>query len=561
MREKKYSIGIDYGTNSVRAVVVDIRNGNVVGEDVFAYPSGNAGVIVDAKNPNQARQNPADYVQGLRTVLKKAVQDASLRDPEFRPDAVAGIGTDTTASTPIPVDAEGIPVAFQEEFKNDPDACAWLWKDHTSIEEAKEITRWASECPENFTSKCGGTYSSEWYWAKILHCVRTAPRVAAATASWVELADFVPGWLTGKTAPDVVPRGICTAGHKALYHESWGGLPSVESLARLDERLCRFRYASKAVSVNQKVGTLLPEIALEVGLPPETAVAVGAIDCHLGAIGCGIRPGMLIQTMGTSTCDIMVAPIPENQPELAIPGLCGIVPGSVLPGMFGFEAGQAAVGDLFNWFVENLTPTAFTADGNPHAALTEEAARLAPGASGLLALDWSNGNRTILGDQDLTGLLIGQTIRTTAPEVFRALIEATAFGARMIISQFEKFGVRVEEVVNCGGIADKNDFIMQIYADVCDRPMKVSRSSQTCALGAAITGAVAGGAYDSYEAAFAEMTGVREKVFQPRPDAVKVYDRLFRLYSTLHDAFGKTGKVLPMAEVMKELIAIRRETR
>ncbi len=558
MSSKRFSIGVDYGTNSVRAIVVDLEDGNTLGESVFPYPSGEAGVLLDPRDPNLARQNPADYITGFLTSVKRAVAMAKKK-PEFAPAGVVGIGVDTTGSTPIPVDANGVALALHEEFKNELAAHAWLWKDHTAVEEAEEITRWAAMCDENFTSKCGGTYSSEWYWAKILHCVRTSPKVADAVASWVELADFIPGYITGNTAPETMARGICAAGPKALYHESWGGLPSPATLEKLDSRLVRFRYSTRATAVDHRAGTLTPAVAKKVGLPAGIPVAVGAFDCHLGAIGCGVKPGTLVKTIGTSTCDIMVAPLDAQLGD--IPGICGIVPESVLPGMYGLEAGQSAVGDIFNWFVQNLTPSEFTKKGNAHENLTARAATLAPGATGLLALDWNNGNRTVLVDQQLTGLLVGQTIHTSAPEIYRALVEATAFGALKIIERFEKHGVPVREVINCGGIAEKNDFVMQIYADVCNRPMKISRSSQTCALGASIAGAVVGGGYKTFSAAIRKMTGVKEKVYRPRKSAVQVYARLFALYSKLHDAFGNTGETLPLNDVMKELIAIRRETR
>lgn len=555
MSSKRFSIGVDYGTNSVRAIVVDLEDGSTLGESVFPYPSGEAGILLDPRDPNLARQNPADYITGFLMSVKRAVTMAKKNpEVEFDPTGVVGIGVDTTGSTPIPVDADGVALALHDEFKNELAAHAWLWKDHTAVEEAEEITQWAASCDENYTSKCGGTYSSEWYWAKILHCVRTSPKVADAAASWVELADFIPGYITGNTVPETMARGICAAGHKALYHESWGGLPAPETLEKLDPRLVRFRYSTRATAVDHRAGTLTPAVAKKVGLPAGIPVAVGAFDCHLGAIGCGVKPGTLVKNIGTSTCDIMVAPLNAQLGD--IPGICGIVPESVLPGMYGLEAGQSAVGDIFNWFVQYLTPSEFTKKGNSHENLTARAAALAPGATGLLALDWNNGNRTVLVDQQLTGLLVGQTIHTSAPEIYRALVEATAFGALKIIERFEKHGVPVREVINCGGIAEKNDFVMQIYADVCNRPMKISRSSQTCALGASIAGAVVGGGYKTFSAAIRKMTGVKEKVYRPRKSAVQVYARLFALYSKLHDAFGNTGETLPLNDVMKELLSL-----
>jgi len=555
MNENRFSIGVDYGTNSVRAVIARLADGEIMSESVFNYPSGTDGILLDPRDPNLARQNPADYLEGFLTSVSDAVRQAKERFAGFSPENVVGIGVDTTGSTPIPVDAEGTPLAMKPEFKNDLAAHAWLWKDHTSVAEAQEITEWAKTRPEGFLAKCGGTYSSEWYWAKILHCVRTSPNVAEATASWVELADFVPAWLTGNLDPEMMPRGICAAGHKALFHEQWGGLPSEEALRSLDERLVRFRYSTKAVPVDHAAGTLTAEIAEKTGLPAGIPVAVGAFDCHLGAIGSGVKPGTLVKTIGTSTCDIMVSPLSQSIAD--IPGLCGIVPESVLPGMYGLEAGQSAVGDIFNWFVKHVV----SGDDSAHAALTEEAQKLKPGASGLLALDWNNGNRTVLVDQNLTGLILGQTLHTTAAEIYRALIEATAFGALTIINRFVEYGIDVQEVICCGGIAEKNALVMQIYADIFDRPVKISRCSQTCALGSAIAGAVVGGAFGDFASAVDCMTGVKEKIYVPDPESASVYRRLYALYVQLHDAFGKTGKNPPLENVMKDLIAIRQECR
>jgi L-ribulokinase len=301
-------------------------------------------------------------------------------------------------------------------------------------------------------------------------------------------------------------------------------------------------------------------VAKKVGLPAGIAVAVGAFDAHMGAVGAGIQPGILVKIIGTSTCDMMVAPMDGQLAE--IPGLCGIVPGSIIPGMYGLEAGQSAVGDIFNWFANQLAPAKYAAKGDAHDKLTRDAEKLQPGESGLLALDWNNGNRTILVDPLLTGLLVGQTLHTKAPEVYRALVEATAFGALTIINRLEEYGVHVEEVVNCGGIAEKNPFVMQIYADVCNRPMKISRSAQTCALGAAIFGAVAGGAYENVQQAQAKMTGVKKKVYTPAKDSADVYADIYPLYKQLHDAFGmRDGHGDTLGRVMKELIAIRSRVR
>lgn len=555
-----YAIGVDFGTNSVRALVVDVADGSEVAAHVSEYPSGESGVLFSPKDPNLARQNPADYIEGLYSSVGSAVA-AATRQRGFRAEDVIGIGVDTTGSTPIPVDREGMPLALHAEFRDEPAAHAWLWKDHTAHAEAAEITAKAAEHPDRYLTKCGGVYSSEWYWSKILHCKRSAPAVFAAAYGWVELADFVPAFLTGNTDPHTLARGICAAGHKAMYSDDWGGLPSEEFLGSLDPELpmLRRRFAAPAVPADRKAGGLSAEASRKVGLPAGVPVAVGAFDAHMGAVGAGIEPGTLVKIIGTSTCDMMVARMDE--PLEDIPGLCGIVPGSVIPGMYGLEAGQSAVGDIFNWFASHLAPADHTAEGDPHANLSRAAEEIRPGASGLLALDWNNGNRTVLVDPRLTGLLVGQTLSTTAPEVYRALVEATAFGALTIINRFEEYGVPVEDVINCGGIAEKNPFVMQIYADVCNRPMKISSSAQTCALGAAIFGAVAGGAYDGVESAQRRMVKPPSTIYRPREAAAEVYAELYGLYKRLHDAFGTAGHGPAMGDVMKSLIDIRDRAR
>ena len=561
--QPRYAIGVDYGTNSVRALIVDLADGNEIATSVFDYPSGEAGILLDPRDPNVARQNPADYIDGFIASVRDAVALAGA-EAGFAPDRVVGIGVDTTGSTPMPVDERGVPLAMRDEFRDHLAAQAWLWKDHTSHAEAAEITEKAAQHPDQYLTKCGGTYSSEWFWSKLLHCKRTAPEVFDAAYAWVELADFVPGYITGNTDPDTMPRGICAAGHKAMYHEQWGGLPSEDFLASLDPDLVKVRqhYAKQVVPSDHKAGDLTEEVAEQVGLPAGIPVAVGAFDAHTGAVGSGIGPGTLVKIIGTSTCDMMVAPLESGGEALPdIPGLCGIVPGSILPGMYGLEAGQSAVGDIFNWFVNHLTPEKHGVGGDAHANLTDAAAVLRPGENGLIALDWNNGNRTVLVDPLLTGLLVGQTLHTTPPEIYRALVEATAFGALTIINRFEEFGVKVEQVVNCGGISEKNAMVMQVYADVCNRPMKISRSAQTCALGAAIFGAVVGGAYPDAEAAQAAMTGVKDTVFTPKPENVAVYARMYGLYKQLHDAFGTEGYSGSLSNVMKDLIAIRDRAR
>lgn len=558
--QPRFSIGVDYGTNSCRALVVDVRDGSEIGLAEYAYPSGDAGILLDPADPNLARQNPRDYIEGFEHAVRAALRDAG-RARGFRPDRVVGIGVDTTGSTPIPVDRHGVPLAFDPELAGDLAAYAWLWKDHTSHAEAAEITRRARRAAAGYLRKCGGVYSSEWFWSKVWHCKHESPRVFEAAWSWVEAADFVPAWITGNRDPATLVRGVCPAGHKALYHEDWGGLPGKRFLGSLDPDLAplRDRYAPRAVPADHPAGLLDAEIAAAIGLPAGIPVAAGTFDAHAGGVGAGIKPGTLVKIIGTSTCDMMVAPLDQRLAD--IPGLCGIVPGSILPEMYGLEAGQSAVGDIFNWFAGHLVPGRYGSGAAAQEALAREAATVAPGSSGLLALDWNNGNRTVLVDPLLTGLLVGQTLHTSAAEIYRALIESTAFGALTIIRRFEQYGVPVREIVACGGIAEKNPLVMQVYADVTGRPMKLSRSAQTCALGAAIFGAVVGGAYRTTRAAQRRMTGLRETVYQPGRDAARVYARLYPLYERLHDAFGTPRNAGRLDGIMKELIEIRRATR
>jgi L-ribulokinase len=562
MSATKYTIGLDYGTNSVRTLIVNVANGREVASAVWNYEHGTQGVIL-SRDPNLARQNPADYVSGAEITIKKALALAKRAVRGFRPDQIIGIGVDTTGSTPLPVDRNGRPLAFDRRFARNPAAMAWLWKDHTGIAEAGEITAMARKTRPQYLAKCGGTYSSEWFFSKILHCLRTSPEVFDAAYLWVECADWVPAMLTGTEAPDKLTIGICSAGHKGMFNDAWGGYPDAEFLAQLDPKLgeLRSRLRPRAHSIDRSVGGLTAEWAKRTGLPSGLPVAVGAFDAHLGGVGSGIAPGTLVKIIGTSTCDMMVVPLGEKLAD--IPGLCGIVPGSILPGYYGLEAGQSAVGDIFNWFVNYIQPLGKKAGS--HEALSAAAAKTAPGESGLLALDWNNGNRTVLVDQRLTGLLLGQTLYTTPAEIYRALIEATAFGALTIINRFEEYGLKVEQIVNCGGIAEKNPLVMQIYADVTGRPIKISRSGQTCALGAAIAGAVvagkAAGGYANYTDAQKAMTGLKSRVFQPNPAAHAVYKELYSLYRKLHDAFGTEQESGNLYDVMKQLIQIRNQAR
>jgi len=549
----EYTVGIDFGTNSVRALLVRLADGEEVAASVWNFERGSDGVIT-GRDPNLARQNPADYVDGIGHTLRGVLEGAKRDVSGFSAEQIVGIGVDTTGSTPIPVDQNGQPLAFAKEFDGNPNALAWLWKDHTSIEEAALITELAARMRPEFLAKCGGSYSSEWFWAKILHCLRADEAVFDAAWAWVECADWIPALLSGTTAPDQMTMGVCAIGHKAMWNPAWGGFPDATFLGELHPKLeeLRGRLPQKVGTSADSVGGLTAEWAALTGLVAGTPVAVGAIDAHLGAVGAGIVAGTLVKTIGTSTCDLMV--VPQSQALADVPGLCGIVPGSILPNFYGLEAGQSAVGDLFNWFVGTL-------GAGTHEELTHAAGNLKAGESGLLALDWNNGNRTVLNDQRLTGLLLGQTIYTSAAEIYRALIEATAFGALTIINRFEDYGIQVERVVNCGGIAEKNAVAMQIYADVLGRPMFVSASSQTCALGAAIAGAVAAKRFPDVPSAQRQMTGLKDRIYIPDAQAHEIYTRIYALYRDLHDAFGTREGSGNLAHVMKTLLEIRDSAR
>ena len=556
-----YTIGVDFGTSSVRAVVVDTTNGSTAGTAVFNYPSGTQGVIQDPRDPHLARQNPADYLEGLRTSIVKALAQADRVDA-FARNKVIGIGCDTTGSTPLPIDAEVRPLAFDPRFQDNPAAQAWLWKDHTAAEEAAAITALAREIAPEYLAPIGGTYSAEWWWSKIWRCLKDAPEVFDAAYSWVELADFIPATLAGVEHADDIVRCVCAAGHKAMYAEAWGGLPSKAFLFRLDPQLAalRDRLYDAAWPPGRPVGALSAAWAETLGLPEGITIAMGGFDAHYGAVGSGIRTGTLVKIIGTSTCDCAVAP-ERIGPADDIPGICGSVPGSIMPDYIGIEAGQSAVGDLLTWWVETIC------EGSDvlHGRLSAEAATLRPGASGLVALDWNNGNRTILVDPRLSGLIVGQTLATTRAEIYRALIEATAFGARAIVERLREHGVPIERVVCCGGIAEKNDLFMQIYADVIGQPMLVAGSPQTPALGAAIAAAVTAGGeaggYDDWHDAQDAMTSVRDRSYTPDPDAVAVYDRLYGIYRRLHDGFGGVGGAMDYGSLMKELLTIAHDAR
>jgi len=549
-----YTIGLDYGSNSVRALIVDTADGREIGTCVINYPSGEQGILLDPADHNLARQFPGDYLVGLEQAMAGALEEAAS-EPDFSPDRVLGIGVDGTGSSPIPVNAENIPLAMLPEFQGNPGAQCWLWKDHTSIGEAADITAKAAEMRPHYLEKIGGTYSSEWFWAKIWHCLNMSPEVFDAAHSWVELADFVPAVLAGISDPKDIVRGVCMAGHKAMYADDWNGLPDKEFLGALDPKLAdlRDRLYEKAHDASVPAGKLCARWAGKLGLPEGIAIAIGEMDVHYGAIGCGVTEGTIVKVIGTSTCDCGV--ISTDKKPSDIPGICGIVKGAILPGYFGVEAGQSAVGDIFKWWVEGVCQ----GDDTLHGTLTGQAARFRPGQSGLLALDWNNGNRNILVDQQLTGLLLGQTLHTSRAEIYRALIEATAFGARAIIERLKEYGVPVERIVCSGGIAEKNPLLVQIYADVTGCEMLISRSAQSCALGAAVGAAVVSGAHPDYPAAQAAMTGLKDISHTPDAGARATYDKLYQLYLALHNSFGGVSTSADLSMVMKELLRIKQD--
>ncbi|MCC5843887.1 MAG: ribulokinase [Verrucomicrobia bacterium] len=555
-----YTLGIDYGTNSVRALLVRCKDGKETGTGIYNYQRGQQGVLLDPKDHLLARQSPYDYVEGLEQSVKLAVEDARASHPDFDPSQVVGIGVDTTGSSPIPVDASNTPLAFQPDFKGNLNAQCWLWKDHTSHAEAAAITDLGRRERPRMLAQSGNVYSSEWWWSKIWHCLKVDPAVFQAAHSWVELADWVPALLCGINRPKDVKRCACAAGHKALFDQSWGGLPDKEFLTQLAPELAqlRDRLYGEVFDISFPAGQLCPEWAERLGIPAGIPVAMGEFDVHYGAVGCGIQEGTLVKVIGTSSCDCAVLPAENEAP--VIQGICGIARGSILPGYFGVEAGQSAVGDLFKWWVEGVCE----GEGGLHADLTREIQELPPGATGLLALDWNNGNRTILVDQRLTGLILGQTLHTSRAEIYRALIEASAFGARAILERLDSGGVHSERIVCAGGIAGKNAFLMHTYADITGREMAVSSSNQTCALGAAVAAAVLAGPENGGHATLAEacdtMTSLGDTVYRPDPERHQTYNQLYKLYLQVHDAFGGVNPSADLSRVMKDLLDLKDST-
>ena len=551
----QYVIGVDYGTDSVRSILVNAANGNEVAAAVFYYARWKEGRYCNA-SLNQFRQHPLDYVEGLEYTIKSCLQQAG---PAITAN-VEAISIDTTGSTPVAVDANGTPLALLPAFAENPNAMFVLWKDHTGTNEAAQINEHAKKFDINYLQFVGGFYSSEWFWAKLLHILRADKEVAAATHSWVEHCDWVPFLLSGGTDARQMKRGVCSAGHKALWSKDFNGLPPDEFFTSLDPLLQGFtsKLFTETYTADESVGHLSAEWAATLGLTTAVVIGVGAFDAHMGAVGGQIEAYHLSKVMGTSTCDMLVAPMNEVEGKL-IKGICGQVPGSVIPGMMGMEAGQSAFGDAYAWFknilawpLQKLLPTSAIVDSetatrlieettnNIIAALSKEANLIPLDENNELALDWLNGRRTPDANQLLKGALTGLNLGTDAPRVFRAIAEATCFGARAIVDRFNDEGVPVKGLIGIGGVAKKSPFIMQMMADVMNMPIRIHKSEQTCALGAAMFAATAAGIYSKVEDAMTAMGQGFDAEYFPDKTKVEIYRRRFAKYKEL-GAFVETN--------------------
>jgi len=555
MNSDRLVIGIDFGTDSVRTVIINSADGSEVSSAVMDYPRWREGRYCDPK-ANQFRQHPLDHIEGLETTVRQSIEEA----PAGAADRIVGLSMDTTGSTPAAVDREGSPLALTAGFEDNPNAMFVLWKDHTAVAEAEEINSTARTWGgEDFTKYVGGIYSSEWFWAKILHILRADQGVRDAAFSWVEHCDWMPALLTESTDPLTIKRSRCAAGHKAMWHTSFDGLPSEEYLLQVDPLLegLRGRLYTDTWTVDVPVGTLSAQWAERLGLPEGIAIGVGAFDAHLGAVGGEIEPYILSKVMGTSTCDMLVAPMEEMGDKL-IRGICGQVDGSIIPGMLGMEAGQSAFGDIYAWFrqllswsLERLIPETGTPAGTSDEVirsaadrivpmLSEEAARIPIDESGVVALDWMNGRRTPDADQMLKGAITGLTLGSDPPHVFRTLVEATAFGAKAIVDRFTEEGARIEGMIALGGIPKKSPFVMQVVSDVLEMPIQVARAEQACALGSAMAAATVAGVYPSVEEAQQAMGNGFETEYRPDPENTARYRTLYERYRRLGTFIDET---------------------
>ncbi|WP_370795335.1 ribulokinase [Bacteroides stercorirosoris] len=534
---KKYVIGLDFGTDSCRALIVDVRNGDEVATGVSFYPRWKAGLYCDAQS-NRYRQHPLDYIESMTEAVHTAL--SHLTEEEIA--SICGLCFDTTGSTPALTDCNGMPLALNPEFAEEPDAMFILWKDHTAVREAEQINALVKERNLDYLLYEGGTYSSEWVWSKVLHVINTNSRVKEAAYSWTEHCDWMTGLVTGNTIPEKMLRSRCAAGHKAMWHERWL-LSSSEVLLELNPSLNRIlpHLFTQTYTSDTRAGTLTTEWAGKLGLPQSIAVAVGALDAHMGAVGASVAPGVLTRIMGTSTCDIMVAEKHEIG-DRCIEGICGQVDGSVLPGFIGLEAGQSAFGDIYAWFRKFMSwPLKDIPEGEAKQKvmdtmlieLTREAQALKLSENDIVALDWMNGRRTPYADQNVKGMIAGLTLGSTAPEVFKALVEATAFGSRRIVEHMKAQGLHIDSVNGIGGISKKAPFVMQTLADVLDMPIRIVRSQQTCALGAAMFAAVAAGVYRDIMEAMKYMGSDVEVEYKPDTRRARVYETLYKKYLEL----------------------------
>ncbi|MDH3244754.1 MAG: ribulokinase [Saprospiraceae bacterium] len=541
-------LGLDFGTDSVRCVLVDVKDGSEIASSIRQYKRWGQETFCNPSS-NQFRQHPLDYIESLEQSIVDVCKDLSTTDRM----AIKAIGVDTTGSTPVAVDRSGTPLALLENFQTNPNAMFVLWKDHTAIAEAEEINRLAATWKVDYTKYVGGIYSSEWFWAKLLHVLRSDEQVRSKTYSWVEHCDWIPYMLTGGTDVHQMKRSRCAAGHKAMWHKEFAGLPPNDFFTALDPLLDGFvdRLYRETYTSDTPAGRLSPEWSDRLKLSQEVVVAVGAFDAHMGAVGGQIEPYFLSKVMGTSTCDMLVAPSQDMAGKL-VRGICGQVDGSIIPGMEGLEAGQSAFGDVYAWFnrLLNWNLRTVLADSkvldstqldsviqevelNTIRVLSEQASQVEPGVSNLLALDWLNGRRTPDANQSLKGGILGLQLGSDAPKIFQALVEATCYGARAINDRFESEGVPIQGVIGLGGVARKSPFVMQILADVLNRPIKIARSDQTCALGAAMFAAVAAGIHPTVWEAMEKMGAGFDHNYQPDPKKANIYDSLYRKYQQL----------------------------
>lgn len=548
MGKEKYVIGLDYGSDSCRAVIVNAFTGEEIASAVKYYPRWTAGKYCNP-GENRYRQHPLDYIETLEGSIKQALEQS----PAGVAEQVVGIAFDTTGSTPVLTDKAGTPLALLPEFAENPNAMFVLWKDHTAIEEAARINELAKKSSIDYTAYEGGIYSSEWVWAKMAHVLTVDESIRGKAYSWIEHCDWMPALITGKTKPEEVYRSRCAAGHKAMWNERWGGLPPEEFLTSISPLLAGFRshLFTDTYTSDTCIGTLTPEWAERLGLNTGVAVGVGAFDCHMGAVGAEITPYSFVRVIGTSTCDIMVVSHEELGDKL-IPGICGQVDGSVIPGLIGLEAGQSGFGDIYAWFkrvlewpLENILSQSTLIDEATKKqlirevadqiipALSEEAAKVSINESTILATDWMNGRRTPDASQLVKGTIAGLNLGSTAPLIFRALVEATAFGSKAIVDRFLENGIRIDNVIGIGGISQKSPFVMQTLSDVLNMPIKVARSEQACAFGASMFAAVVAGVYKKVEDAQQAMGQGFSKEYKPNKNNHEAYKALYQKYRAL----------------------------